>query len=207
MAHREPACTPRCKCEPRARSVARALGLRSREFWQITTGNHSDLLEPSRTMETPSFHIFLSAAVCCCIMSDPMVPRALYRGSHGTATVVHQALPFVTATASAFCVCACVGRDSCQPRSYRANTYIILTKVQFIGCCAGAGRRFVRTHTSSVPGMYFKSNAQPRCALQQQQYNSSVRIVCVCSVHQVKQSSDRGLVFFFFGAIGLETHP
>ena len=52
---REAASTVRRKCEPCPRSVARALGLRNRELWQETTGNHSDLLEPSRIMETPQF--------------------------------------------------------------------------------------------------------------------------------------------------------
>ena len=105
---REPACTPRRGYESRPRSVARALGIRSLEFWQITTGNRSDLLEPSRKMETPQFQMFLSAAGCCCIMSDHSGPRACCRVSHGTATVVHQALLFVTATDIAFsCVCGC----------------------------------------------------------------------------------------------------
>ena len=45
------ACTPRRKCGSRPGSVARALGLQGREFWQVTTGRHSDLLEPSRTIE------------------------------------------------------------------------------------------------------------------------------------------------------------
>ena len=83
-ARKEFACTPRRKCEPRPRSVARALGLQSREFWQTTTGSHSDLLEPSRTMETPTilqedFCLVLGAGCCCCfcIKSDHTVPRAV----------------------------------------------------------------------------------------------------------------------------------
>ena len=42
-ARRVPACTPQRKCEPQPRSVGRAMGLRSREFWQITKGRRSDL--------------------------------------------------------------------------------------------------------------------------------------------------------------------
>ena len=38
-------------------------------------------------------------------MSDHTTSRALYKGSHGTATVVHRALPFVTGTDSACFVC------------------------------------------------------------------------------------------------------
>ena len=38
---REPARTPRRKCGPWPRSVARALGVQSLENWQVTTGSHS----------------------------------------------------------------------------------------------------------------------------------------------------------------------
>ena len=51
-ARREPARTPRRKCGPWPRSVGRALGLQSRENWQVTTGRHSEHLEPSRRMQT-----------------------------------------------------------------------------------------------------------------------------------------------------------
>ena len=37
-ARRAPACTPRCKCGSRPGSMARALGVQSREIWQVTTG-------------------------------------------------------------------------------------------------------------------------------------------------------------------------
>ena len=46
-------CTPRRKCGSWPDFVACALGLQSRENWQITAGSHSDLLEPSRPMEPP----------------------------------------------------------------------------------------------------------------------------------------------------------
>ena len=41
-----------CKRGPWPRSVARALGVQSRENWQITTGSLSDQLEPTRPMQT-----------------------------------------------------------------------------------------------------------------------------------------------------------
>ena len=50
------ACTPRRNCEPRSRSMARVLGLQKvANSRKITTGSRSDLLEPSRTKETPQF--------------------------------------------------------------------------------------------------------------------------------------------------------
>ena len=49
----------RCKCGPWPRSVACALGVQSRENWQVTTGSASNHAEPTRPMETPiSFFIF-----------------------------------------------------------------------------------------------------------------------------------------------------
>ena len=40
-ARRGGACTPRCKRVSRPGSVARAMGVQSREIWQVTTGSHS----------------------------------------------------------------------------------------------------------------------------------------------------------------------
>ena len=51
-ARSRPACTLRCKCGPWPRSMERALGVQSRENWQVTTGRHSEHLEPSRRMQT-----------------------------------------------------------------------------------------------------------------------------------------------------------
>ena len=68
VACKEPAYAPRRQCEPRPRSVGRALGLPYRKFWQITTGSHSDLLKPSRTMDTPHISRFLSAAGCLLLL-------------------------------------------------------------------------------------------------------------------------------------------
>ena len=47
----EPACTPRCKCGSRPGSVARALGVQSREIWQATTGSLSAELYESRARQ------------------------------------------------------------------------------------------------------------------------------------------------------------
>ena len=52
-ARRGPACTPRCKLGYRAGSVARALGVKSREIWHVLTGLLSGELEPSKTMKNP----------------------------------------------------------------------------------------------------------------------------------------------------------
>ena len=48
-----PVCTPRRKFGSRAGSVARALGVQSREIWQVITGLLSAELKPSKTMENP----------------------------------------------------------------------------------------------------------------------------------------------------------
>ena len=42
----------RRKCGPWSRYVALALGFQSREKWQVTTGRHSEHVEPSRSMQT-----------------------------------------------------------------------------------------------------------------------------------------------------------
>ena len=46
-----PACTPRRKFWSRDGSVAHALGVQSREIWQVNTGLLAAELEPSKTME------------------------------------------------------------------------------------------------------------------------------------------------------------
>ena len=89
-ARREPARTPRRKCEPWPRSVARALEAQSRENWQVTTGRHSDHVYPSRPMQTHvqvnkmsdgmrmSFRILLTARTDClptsCLCSSARTP-------------------------------------------------------------------------------------------------------------------------------------
>ena len=77
---RGPACTPRRKFGSRAGSVARALGVQSREIWQVITGSLSAELEPSKATENP--HVRRFAPHCC--NSSPLC------GSHGTAAVAHQ---------------------------------------------------------------------------------------------------------------------
>ena len=60
-----------CKCGPWPRSVARALGVQSRENWQITTGLNSDDVEPTRPIETRNNQIIFKekehhiCRVCC----------------------------------------------------------------------------------------------------------------------------------------------
>ena len=51
-ARRESARSPLHKRGPWPGSVARALGLQSHENWQVTTGRHSEHVEPSRPMQT-----------------------------------------------------------------------------------------------------------------------------------------------------------
>ena len=155
-ARRQLACTRLhhgSKCASRPRSVASALGLWSREFWQETTGRSSDLLEPSRTMETPPYERFrdfslLLVAGCCCIMSDHAVARALWNDVATEQQQSHIKLVLVvTATDGATLVY--VGRDSCSPIGSRDEHVHRL-----IGCAAqGAGRRYEPT----LP-RYFKSN-------------------------------------------------
>ena len=70
-ARRKLARTLRCKCGPWPRSVARALGVQSRENWQITTGLNSDDVEPTRPIETRNNQIIFKekehhiCRVCC----------------------------------------------------------------------------------------------------------------------------------------------
>ena len=63
---RGPDCTPRCKCGSRPGSAGRALGVRSRVIWQVTTGSLSAELEPTRPMETPKMSLFLLRALLLC---------------------------------------------------------------------------------------------------------------------------------------------
>ena len=52
-ARRGAACTPQRKFGSRPGFVARALGVQSREIWQVIAGSLSDQLEPTRPMENP----------------------------------------------------------------------------------------------------------------------------------------------------------
>ena len=72
-ARRGATCTPRRKFGSRVGSMARALGVRSREMWRVITGSLSAELEPSKSMET-----FISALLLHCSK------RSLLCGSHGT---------------------------------------------------------------------------------------------------------------------------
>ena len=73
------ACTPRCKCGSRPDSVARALGVQSREIWQVTTESLSDQPEPSRSIETPRFSYFSLSALCQVLVSHrPSSSQAFY---------------------------------------------------------------------------------------------------------------------------------
>ena len=55
-AHKGPACTPRRKFGSRAGSVSRALGVRSREIWQVIAESLSAELEPEQN--NGKIHIF-----------------------------------------------------------------------------------------------------------------------------------------------------
>ena len=57
-ASRGAACTPRRKIGSQADSVARALGVQSREIWQVIMGLLSAQLEPSKTMENLHVNYF-----------------------------------------------------------------------------------------------------------------------------------------------------
>lgn len=101
---RGPACTPWHKCGSRPASVTRALGPESREIWQVTTGSRSDLLEPSRSMETPNcrfifYHVFAQNSCWAVVPKVPYTAHSSLQilGSHGT-TAELQAPAFVTAT-------------------------------------------------------------------------------------------------------------
>ena len=57
-ARKGPTCTPRRKFGSREGSVARALGVLSREVWQVITGLPSGELDPSKTIENPHVSCF-----------------------------------------------------------------------------------------------------------------------------------------------------
>ena len=65
VARRETACTPRRKCEPRPSSVARALGLRSREFWKLNYGESFRLARAKQDNGDPTN---LNIFVCCYLL-------------------------------------------------------------------------------------------------------------------------------------------
>ena len=84
-------------------SVARALGVQSRELWQVTTGSLSDQLEPTRRMQTPThFVLFLFYSLFTSLLLFLNYHSSRERlGSHGTTAELH-AFPFVTATNGAY---------------------------------------------------------------------------------------------------------
>ena len=66
-----PACTPQRKCGPGSRSVGRALGLQTRELWQIAWGRRADLTRldtasrlPCKTYRTSVFASALIVMLC-----------------------------------------------------------------------------------------------------------------------------------------------
>ena len=105
-ARRGPDCTPRRNFGSRAGSVARTLGVQSREIWLVTTGSLSDQLEPTGPMQNLENAIFSFLTCLCCCFGSTTAPVRQRLGSHGTATVL-QAFPFVTTTNGA-CACRCV---------------------------------------------------------------------------------------------------
>ena len=86
-ARRGPACTRR-KFMSRPGSVARALGVQSRETWQVIAGLVSDQLEPTRPMQTPKMffppsflHLqYISAAV----YEVPQQPSKVRQSRHNS---------------------------------------------------------------------------------------------------------------------------
>ena len=95
----------RRKCGPWSRYVALALGFQSREKWQVTTGRHSEHVEPSRSMQTHvrgeqisdglrmSFRILLAAITDC-------LPTSCLCSSARARAQVHLVLMFE-------CSCSC----------------------------------------------------------------------------------------------------
>ena len=77
-ARRGAACTPRRKFESRAGSLARTLGVQSREISQVSTGLLSAELKPSKTMENPhtrTCQLFCSPVPCCKGQQDGNINR------------------------------------------------------------------------------------------------------------------------------------
>ena len=70
------ACTPRCKCGSRPGSVARALGVQSREIWQVIAGLLCNQLEPTRPTQTPkmSFCSCFSPLSAAAVSEVPQKP-------------------------------------------------------------------------------------------------------------------------------------
>ena len=107
---------------PRPGSVARALGVQSRASWLVC---HAGPWKPH------SLVFFFPALL--------QLSSSLLRGSHDTAALAHQALPFVTAADGAsVCVCVCV---PCFLSPWETATNTIPRTDQFLGFCAGRRRK------------------------------------------------------------------
>ena len=104
-----------CKRGPWPRSVARALGVQSRENWQITTGSLSGQLEPTRPMQTRKTTAQFPPHVVFSFPRPP--PHVIFSFfvsgcCYGT-TAALQAFPFMTAKNGAF---------GCRLESVRVRT-------------------------------------------------------------------------------------
>ena len=109
---------PLAQCDaclgPPPSSVARALGTQSRARWFFFKGSRSAMPSHAEPSKPHSFGYFRSDAAAAAVSHRPSSSQALY---FVTATIQHQALPFVTATDGASaCVRVRVCHDSCRPR-------------------------------------------------------------------------------------------
>ena len=74
--------TPWCKCGSRPGSVARVLGVHSRQIWQVTTGSLCEQLEPTRLMQTPEMASLFSSLCPLLFLKYHSSRQRL--GRHGT---------------------------------------------------------------------------------------------------------------------------
>ena len=107
----------RRKSGPRPISVARALGVQSREKWHVTTGSISDDLEPTRPIETRNnFRIFKEKehrhTCICTVWSTPS-----HHHHHHQEKPPPLSPPARELAACCCCCCCC-----CCPSSFKYNS-------------------------------------------------------------------------------------
>ena len=160
-ARRGPACTPRCKFGSRAGSVARALGIQSREIWQAITGLLSAELEPSKRMKTHMSAVLLH---CCIILQ--------LCGSHGTTAVAHQVCVTTTMWLWALHMRVCSVCAMIRARVSRVRTGLVFacwnpTFQPFVflcsACCRCCCQIMSRLYNTVLQALKLHTLWQPRC--------------------------------------------
>ena len=119
----------RCKCGSRPGSMARALGVQSRENWKVTAGSLSAELEPSKTMENQH------AGHCCKAQKHGDINRFKLSSVIQLRTLLWACRPLLymcghDVCVYALCVCLCVLRVRVSvftgPSMTHASAYLVV---------------------------------------------------------------------------------